>query len=290
MLDSSAFSLINLLFDPGENICVSPNQYGYVAIDPEKLRQESVFLTQNDGLRSREYATDTLSMLCVNPVNGARKDENVSRFRNFLVEIDGMPLADQIPYVESMKMPYSAVVFSGNKSLHFAISLDEPLESLDGYKFYGKWILNVMNKADPNTFNPTRSIRMPGATRIETGQVQHLVKLGQRVSRQSLIAWLEGYSEYKPELEETKQRVFLTEPGSVLAMPEWVQRALIEGPRIVGGSRNKTWFGLACELGKYGYDEDDAIAFLETVFEPESDFGRNEWKTTVRSGVKHARK
>ena len=288
MIDPTAQKLIDLMFDKGERVCVSPNKFAYVAVDPSELKSDLVRLTQNDGARSREYATHTLSMLCLNPVLGSREDQHVTVFRSFLVEIDNMPIKDQLTYVKNTGMPYSAIVFSGNKSLHFVITLKEPIKSIDEYKFYGKWILAVVSEADQATFPPTRCVRMPGVVRTETGNKQLLVELKDRVDNKVLFDWLDQFEHKKPTLEETLPRIRLSEPCGVGSLPRWVQNALIEGPNIVGGSRNKTWFGLACELGKHGYEAEDAIDLLSDVFSPDPDFGISEWKTAIKSGIKHS--
>ena len=108
---------------------------------------------------------EMINMLAINPIEGFRRDKNVTAFRSFLVELDDGKLSEQMKYVKNKNMPYSACVFSGGKSLHFVITLEEPLPSLNLYKQISKWILNVMDKADSQTSNPSRSVRFPGNLR-----------------------------------------------------------------------------------------------------------------------------
>jgi hypothetical protein len=182
-------------------------------------------------------------------------------------------------------MPYSVCVYSGNKSLHFGITLDEDLGSIETYKFYAKYILNIMSQADQNTKNPSRSIRIPGAMR--DGKKQALVSMGSRIPIGTLKDWLSKFPGEMPVQEEVKRAaksVIVDMKDLAYALKPWMRKALYDGIRAgVQNGRNATWYAIGCELSLLGYGHTDIITILERFFVPEPDFSRYEWERTLKS-------
>ncbi len=197
-MNPNAFRLFNLLFDEGETVCVSPDQYGYESISQDNLLLKTVELTSNVKKTVKIIPTTDLKLVAINPISGVRDDSNCTAYRNFLVEIDDGSLAAQKEYIDALGVPYSAAVFSGNKSIHFAIALNESLPSIEIYRFYASWILRVVSKADQNTKNPSRSIRIAGA--IRDGKEQKIIQVGERISLERLQSWLSRYEKLRPKL------------------------------------------------------------------------------------------
>lgn len=286
--------LLSLMFKPGETVCVSHNKYGYHSIPLEEVltKSEVTLVPTEDSCAKRNLEwipenfdsspTDKLTLVSLNPVKGFREDINVTAYRSFLIEMDYGPLAQQLAYAKAMGMPYSAVVFSGNKSLHFLITLDQDLPSYEVYYHMAEWILGTMTMADPNTKNPTRSIRIPGVER-EPGKLQRLVELNGPVKLQDLSAWLRKHPEGKPET--TEKRAVSEYPDLKLVKP-WVGKRLRDGldPRQ---GRNTQWYAIACEFALAGFSEDDTIDKLRNYFTPDRDFKEREWKVTIRSAFKN---
>jgi hypothetical protein len=289
MISKTGQLLIETLFKKDEEVCVSHDGYGYRSVPVSHLNYETLELVSpNSDINNKIISTSEIKLIAVNPTQGFRRDENVTSFRNFLIEIDDMPLADQLAYADEMKLPYSICVFSGNKSLHFSVCLEETLPSYKLYYYYATWILRIMNKADQKTKNPTRSIRFPGATR--DGREQKLVKLRKRITLETLNAWLSEYNGLRPtEFDESKKPTILPDINREELIPRWVWSKLHLGINPQNG-RNLEWFKIASEFGKAGYQNEDTIAFLEQYFTSEFDFKRNEWSTAIKSGVKNGRK
>ena len=198
------------MFKPGETICVSPNKYGYHSVPLSMAMGDSVTLVSpTDGVEIIKIPSEEVTLLALNPIKGFRTDANCTAFRNFLVEMDYGPLDQQLVYIKTLKMPYSAAIFSGNKSIHFLISLDRDLPSEKVYRVFSEWILNVATLADPNTVNPSRSIRVPGAFR-EPGKLQTLVEFNGPVKLDDLTNWLKHYPEAKPQ--EQEKRIIAEKP------------------------------------------------------------------------------
>ena len=110
-----------------------------------------------------------------------RKDANVASMRNFIFECDNSTLKEQVERIKFLKSKHvlNRVVFSGNKSLHCRITINEDPE--DTYHY--KWLWSRMNDkffgglADRACANPARLTRKPNGVRIKNGKkvVQKLI-------------------------------------------------------------------------------------------------------------------
>lgn len=276
--------LLSLMFKEGETVCVSNAKYSYHSLSLENiLDNRVVLLSPNPSAPIRKADSSELIFVALNPIKGFREDANCTSFRNFLIEIDTGPLAQQLDFIKKLGMPYSAAVFSGNKSIHFLISLSEDLPNIKIYKKMGKWILNIITLADQNTFYPSISIRIPEAVRSETGKAQQLVDFKGKVSISELSAWLAKHPSAKPK-EYVKKP--LSEVPDFDRISPWVIKKLRHGlDKNVG--RNKQWFSIAANFAQAGYDEDDIISILSKYFQEESDFEEKEFLTAIASGYRH---
>lgn len=288
-MDETGKKLLKLMFRPGETVCVSHNQFGYHSIPLENaLDGTATLLPTPDSLAKRKLTleqgiekipTENLLLAALNPINGYRNDLNCTAFRNFLVEVDYGPLKEQLAYIKAIGLPYSAVVFSGNKSLHFLISLDRDIPSENIYRKCSEWILNIATLADQNTKNPSRSIRIPGSYR-EPGKKQRLVEIVGPTKIEDLVAWLKKHPEAQPK---EKEKRIVSENHDFSRIKEWCVDLLINGLKPDKG-RNKQWFSIACEFALAGYSEDDTMDILSQFFTPDRDFKEREWRTCIRSG------
>lgn len=292
-MDETGKKLLNLMFKDGDTVCASPNQYGYHSMPLAMAMSDRVTLIPTpDSCRKRniewnekafEYIhSEKLLLIALNPIQGFRLDENCYAYRNFLVEMDTGDLSEQLQYVKAIGMPYSAVVFSGGKSLHFLISLDIDLPDQKAWRKIAEWILNIATLADQQTKNPSRSIRIPGAFR-EPGKQQKLVEFKGKVKFDELKDWLLKYEHLRPK--EREKRPISSEFNFDNIKP-WVFKALTEGLDPTKG-RNKQWFSIACEFALAGYSEDDTMDILSSFFSEDRDFKEREWRTAINSAFKH---
>jgi hypothetical protein len=171
-------------------------------------------------------------------------------------------------------------VFSGSKSLHFGVVLDKPFPSLEVYKFYAEWILNTLPRADQMTKNPSRGIRIPGVQRPGK-KMQQLVAAKERISQDRLLAYLSKHPDKMPKLEVDEG--FEYKENNVQGMASWVKKGLVDGFDMTRG-RNGTWFSVAFEFGKCGYDLETTFETLEPLFEPEPTFKESEWRAAISNG------
>lgn len=103
-----------------------------------------------------------------------RKDANVSSMRNFIFECDNSTLKEQVERASFLKEKkvLNRIVFSGNKSLHCRITINEDPENIEHYK----WLWGKLNDkffagiADRACANPSRLTRKPNGVRIKNGK------------------------------------------------------------------------------------------------------------------------
>lgn len=169
-----------LLFDLEDQTCFTDTPYG--------IRPSSVV-----NAEPTEY-------FCINALKGARRDENVAKHRTFLIEFDNAPLSEQCSLI---KVPYTARVFSGNKSYHFFITLTEPV-SAEKYTELAKRLHLLMPDADPSTKNPSRLGRLPGVIRQSTGKIQEFEYMGERISLEKLELYLPPLPVVSPKTAEVR--------------------------------------------------------------------------------------
>lgn len=251
------------MFDDGEWTCFG-QQHTAVACNPIHL------------LTSGEH-----QLVGLNPMVNSRRDSNVQVFRNILVEQDVGSVDEQIQYIKEMGFPYSSAVYSGNKSVHFLVSLDKPLPDLRSYKFVSKWILRILSKADQATINPSRFTRVPGTLRT-SGKMQELVDLGNRIQRETLNVWLNSFPKEKPtEIVHS----FTSTDRSPLSLP---RTALIwlANNEFPEGERNSRWWWIACRCKEAGLALDQTIVELEGFFQEEQSFKRDEWIRAINSAYR----
>ena len=267
---------LETLFNPDEYIYASP--YGYTSKRNEDNTGWDFYWPSSE---QKDIDEKNTLLVSINPLSGeTRNDDNVTAYRTFLVEIDEGLLADQKKYIDESGLPYSLCIFSGNKSLHFAVTLDHDLPSLELYKLHAEWILNTLPKADQLTKNPSRSIRFPGVMRPGAKQ-QTLIESRGRISYDRLMAYLSRFPDAmpKPEIEEDFEHIANNKHG----MAKWVLKGLKEGFDMSKG-RNQTWFSIGFELGKNGYSLEDTFEALEPLYTSEADFNEREWRMTVKNG------
>lgn len=298
---------LSTLFTPGEEICLSPNKYAHKSIPWENIGPEFTIETQGKKEELVTISEDDIILVAINPIKGEKNDANVTAFRTFLMELDDGDVWEQKQYIDELKMPYSVCVFSGNKSLHYGITLNMDLPDITIWQDINQWILNIVKRADQQNKNPTKSIRFPGNKRKDgKGLVQTLVDIKGRVDYWNLVEWLNKYPNLNPmyerEYKEVEKRVKEAEnriqrlriengeDGLASIIPTNVLEFLTND--IIGtkfGGRNADWHWACRRLAEAGMDEDLIEYIIAPHFSEESDFTMTEWKGIIKSAVKHTR-
>jgi hypothetical protein len=214
----------------------------------------------------------------INSMDGSRRlDSAVNCYRNILLEFDSMPLDEQIEYVTS-KLPVTSIVYSGNKSYHFIISLEEPLASVDDYKSVFNRIKLLVPGLDSSTSNPSRFSRIPNVVRPDTQTFQDLVKLGSRVNNSKLFAML-------PVIKAPVREVVNKNSLVAVRLMEFVQNP-DEAMQVLGVSgRNAFFFWLGKRIDELRLDGSKRHSLILTAYERlknKSNFSWNEAKLAAR--------
>ena len=280
--------LLALMFDEGEEICVSNSQFAYHSLSLETVLGDSVTLiSPNKKVTAEEVSTGDLNMVSLNPIKGFRNDPNCYKFRNFLIEIDVDSMDRQIGYLKKLEMPYSSIVWSGSRSTHTLISLSETIPDEKKYRLIYKWILNIAFLSDQVLGNPSRSTRLAGAIRPETGKEQELIELKSRITHAELFAWLNKWPHLAPKLKP--KRIIPKGEADYDKLSGWAKYQLKKGIQFKNG-RSNTWHGLAYDFALAGYSEEKTIEELGKYYQEESDFKEREWLGTITSAFKRVDK
>jgi hypothetical protein len=217
-------------------------------------------------IRPFPYVTKDYTFFSINPMDPTktRADAAVTKYRNFLVEMDKVPLDQQDQHISEIDMPYSTAVFSGSKSIHYIISLEETLPDEQSYRALVKRIYKAVGyeKVDVSCKNPSRFSRLPDHIRSDTGKEQKLLFVGRRVPNTELETWLQKRGVEKEDLWEN----LTPEPRSTFKNPS----------RLYGSTKNFLMFGVqenwnislfkaAADLCRCGYTEDEAVEELLKV-------------------------
>jgi len=233
------------------------------------------------------------AFIALNPIqkNKTRADKNCSFFRNYLLEIDDLPLNEQTKYIDSFKVPYSTQVYSGNKSFHFIICLEESL-ALDEYKRYGIWLHKALKKLDHKTKNPSRLTRFPNVIRPDKKRRQDLIYVGERIPLSTFKEWLlsvipepkpKKIKPFKPCLD-TSIRGFLRKQTTAKIDGEWTH-----------GDRNNELFKASCDFAEQNYPQEECVELLSSNFPftdnigEEDQFDEIEFRRTIQSAYEHVR-
>jgi hypothetical protein len=142
------------------------------------------------------------------PNRPRRADLNCTSLKNLMFEIDGIPLDDQLELLFRSGIPWTAIVFSGNKSYHALLSLEDNLgqphtkEGVEQYKQVWKRLAALINAEyagkivslsegvlDEATKNPSRFTRFPNYMR--QGHRQRIEFMGKKCSMATLNKILE---------------------------------------------------------------------------------------------------
>ena len=246
MENNQQIDFLATLFNPGEYV-----NFGDHVYDKDKKGRS----WKSVGKKPKaQYFT-------INPLlkDKPRADVNVSALRNFLFEIDSIPLEEQIPLFARAKFPFSTMVFSGGKSYHLILSLDEDLVSREDYdaiwKAVEKVLLSYGAKVDPQCKNPSRYSRLANAKR-DNGKEQSLKKIVGRHSLTVVEEWLAAHDvkweDHLPDFNVNPE-VTVSDAEAEEKM-EWVLKYKMKNLSYTKGERNHYQFVLARMLKNTGLD------------------------------------
>ena len=144
------------------------------------LEEDQTYGTATDPRQCKivdPFAGDRLEQyITVNPVKGSRKQENVLTFKYAVLEFDTIHLDEQFSLLSSLELPYEALIFTGNKSIHAWIRIDaeDNIEYKKRTRLIAKMLsdfgYNKENGNGPDTavlFDSSSLVRCPGTKRVD---------------------------------------------------------------------------------------------------------------------------
>ncbi len=222
------------LFDKDDIICLSKDCYGTALFDVH-------------------YSMHCPTFVSINPLHTSRKDDNVTCFRNILLEFDSIAPHEQLEIIADI--PHSTLVWSGGKSYHCIISLEDPVSSRQQYDRLVRAIYEKVPQADKSAKNPSRFTRAPGAIR-DNGEEQKLVHVKGRVRNSVIHEWLgRDWNHRVTEDFQPRQRL-----PRQLSLETY--KFLSNGCYGNGTGRNNMLFAAACDMARASYPLTEAMTLL----------------------------
>lgn len=255
-------NFLKTIFDETEYTCFSLNNKGTSVYPIENFKND---LNYNFfSINPLDPLVDHNPTQSYHNVNKPRRaDHNVVCYRNILLEMDNIPLDTQLNIVNELNLPFTSATYSGGKSIHFIISLQEPLQSKKEYDELVYNIYKAINRDEPlideSCKNPSRLSRLPFSTRSDTGKKQHLIELRDRIDTYTLTTWIKSRIDIKNESNKEIKWVY---PSSN-SFNRFTLNFLINGAKE--GERNKSVYRVACNFNELNLDKDYAFECISSV-------------------------
>jgi len=180
----------------------------------------------------------------INPLDGeGAKDANVTAFRHALIEADDQDLGKQLALIRELRLPCSAIVHSGGKSIHALVRIDAA-DAAD-YRRRVDRLYEVCEKSglkvDSANRNPSRLSRLPGVER--KGRAQYLID--GRCGAASFEEWQAFVEDLHDQLPDPEPLASVWANLPPLA-PEIIKGLLRQGHKLLlaGPSKAAKSFGL----------------------------------------------
>lgn len=281
MGEPSVEDFYKTVFDAGQSTCFALHAKG-TTVYPVTTHDWPEFFSINalHGTKDLDPTEDYHK-----PDRPRRADANVICYRSILIEFDKMPLDEQLILVKSIGLPYSTCTFSGSKSYHFLICLEEPLKTREEYDALVKRVYRAFpeDTVDQANKNPSRLSRVPNNFRMEKHAKQRLIEVNGRVSNSDLEAWLIGKGVDVAEPKKIRETPLIgsSSHNTFGLYPETINFINFGAPE---GERNQALFKAACNMANAGWSFDDAFDKLQEV----SDLPSREFSQTIKSAFKKA--
>lgn len=186
---------IQAVFQPGEGVCISvartvddgevPKDSGIVLSREEWLKK----LDTHHGNPNKFLKTSDRNgiFVRVNPMRvGGGKDDDVTAFRHALLEFDKISKVEQWGIITQSRIPCSAVISSGKKSIHAWVKIDAANSKEFGEKVQILYQHFEQYEPDKKNRNPSRFSRLPNCERGQSRQELLAINVG----CESFTEWL----------------------------------------------------------------------------------------------------
>jgi hypothetical protein len=226
------------------------------------------------------------NFISINPLKDKRADANVTAYRNFLIEMDepSLSMKEQMDAVFHQGLPFSTATWSGGKSVHFIVSLQEELDETT-WRRWAEALIRAIPGADPATKNPSRFTRLPGSFRRDKQTSQDLLYAGSRIPNTIVEEFV------KPHIrtEMPDYRALYNELRGVTGLDAAhpMTKAFIAGTHPCSIGRNNALFRSACDLRDVGMSLEEIGGLLH---EPAQQLGLSDKEIIQTIKSAYARK
>jgi RecA-family ATPase len=292
--------LIREAFVDGECVCIAPATLneddreipkGSGVVFPRAEWLAKLDAKNGDPNRIFSSTKKTGIYIRINPVNDEEgdKDSSVTSFRHALVEFDHMDPVAQWVLLQEQKLPCTAIISSGGKSIHAWVKVDakdkdeyaERVKAL--YAYFAPYGFDAKNK------NPSRFSRLPNCVRFD--KRQELLAVNTNLDR-SFTEWLidkqvQGIGEVQTH-EAINAFDPTADPNAVLG-DRWLCKrgsCLLIGPSGIGKSSLAMQLAGTWAIGKAAFGIQPRGPFKVLFVQAENDLGdMAEMVTGVRAGM-----
>lgn len=120
----------------------------------------------------KDFNPQAGAWISINPTKGST-DQDVTAYRNILIECDDIPIDEQLRLIKELNIPYFTLVNSGKRSIH-ALTPVWPVEDEATYRRVFEFLCEDLKAKgfpiDTANGNPSRLTRLPGVPRGEVFQ------------------------------------------------------------------------------------------------------------------------
>jgi RecA-family ATPase len=270
-------ALLKAAFMPGEGVCICPaieNDEGREIPNPS---QSALVLSLEEWLaklgerggdpnkiftkRKEKGAGLNGIFIRINPMRQGKRDEDVTAFRHALIEFDNISAGEQWNLIQQSRIPCTAVISSGGKSLHAWVRVDAK-----DRREYDERVATLYahfaehQRPDPKNKNPSRFSRLANCAR----GVQRQELLSLTCGAESFSAWaaeletdcighvvsIDDLLAFRPEADDTTllgQR-WLCRGGSCLMVGQsGIGKSSLSTQAQICWAVGRSFFGIASE-------------------------------------------
>lgn len=242
-------ALLDACFGPGEFVAIAPAREDDAG---EIVPTRGVTMTRDDWKQRvaakggiEKCFTTTLGLfLRINPMaKGGAKNEDVTAFRHVLVEFDrddkgtSIPKEQQFAAILASGLPVSALIDSGNKSLHAWVRVDAPDATEYRRRVDIIWDWFEGRSLDRQNKNPSRLSRCPEGRRTVEGDVRVQRLLALSIGTKSWTEWEAGHApDGLPKIVTGTEFMAVPKPEPL----QLVTGVLHQGSKMILGGASKS--------------------------------------------------